>query len=653
LAPASTRPVTYSSGRLIVVAATLVALIATGFAPARAADRSAEGLSPQAREALDARGFVAVPQTAGGMRGIYEDVSAAGLPPFVTTDSVLLTTHKLLDRILYSIEDAYVYDLLEELSRELVRLSEEQYYLATDSRVKEAARRNSAFFAVGLSLLDPDYFPSEIALGLTERELELIEEARAVSFSPIMGPTPLDGVAGPGEDYSAYTPTGHYASSDRMDRFYRAVTWYRRMAFALPEGRVEDPSLTIQALLVARALESEAGVWLELWERLHEPLAFFAGGAGDPTVRDYIEMADEVFGEEFEIDALADDAKLLEFIEHVSQEAPAHFETHQLRGMRFLAQRFYPDVPIFDRLADPEGSGLGSTIDVMALLGSRTAREVAEERDAFGSESYRRGFEEIELELDEMTYDEWTRDLSWSWLHSLGAMLAGPPEGAPAFMQTSAWDAKVLSTASASWACLRDGCFVPSAAAELAGASVAGAGFIEPYPELYARLRELLYQVRDHLWNHYLLDEDLNGAILRYCEFLTTLERWSVSYLEGDTVARVPPELTAYHRTLVTIADTPGVPRGRTTARDGAFFVSVAQTNFATGSDLQVGIGPPDLVLARVPLGGEPVVCSGGALSFYEFASSGASGPTAREWAALVRDGVYDRPEWASRYLVP
>lgn len=634
------------------VAALLGALLTAG--AAFADEAFVDALSPRARETFAARGFVVVPGGVEGMIDVYRDGAAAKAAPLVTTDSVLLSTHILVDRLLYATEDAYLYGRVEELSRELVRLSEEQYYLATDPMVKEAARRNTAFFGVGLSLLDPDYFPSEIALGLVERELELIEEAGTTAFSPIMGPTPLDGVAGPGEDYAAYAPSGHYTSSERMARFYRAITWYQRMAFALPEGRVEDVSLTVQALLIARALESEAGVWLELWERVYQPLAFFTGDAGDPSVSDYISMANAVFGEESEIDALADEASVHEFIERVSRVAPAHFETHQLRGMRFLAQRFQPDVRIFDRLAGSAGRGGASSIDVMALLGSRTARAVAEERDAFGSEVYRRGYEEIELELAEMTYEEWTQNLYWSWLHALRAMIGGPPAGAPDFMRSAAWDAKTLNTASASWACLRRGCFASSPAGEGTARSAAGPGFVEPYPELYVRLRELLYHLRDHLWDHYLLDEDLNGAILSHCEFLTTLERWSISYLEGAGVSTVPPAVAAYHRTLASSGRVPGVPVApASSGPSGTASVAVAHTDFTSGRDFSVGLGAPDIIVARASLSGGPVVCRGAVLSFYEFSSSSEERVTDDEWAALVHSGAVERPVWVDRYLVP
>ena len=216
-------------------------------------------VSAWSHRVLSERGFVVVPSAATEIPEAYEAIRRDGVHTFITADTVLRTTRLFLDEVLFELENGELYDRLTQLSREMVRLSEDQYLLVRDPTVREAARLNYAYFAVALSLLDPEFFPSEAGLALVERELDLIEEGRVLGFSPIMGASPLDDVAGPGEDYSVYIPVGHYATSDRLSRFHRAVTWYGRMAFALPEGRRSDYRLTIQGILVARALEEEAG----------------------------------------------------------------------------------------------------------------------------------------------------------------------------------------------------------------------------------------------------------------------------------------------------------------------------------------------------------------------------------------------------------
>jgi len=468
-----------------------------------------------AETVLEDEGFVVVPGRAPGFVEAYGELADAGFPPYVTTDAVLYGTAAVLDRTLGELESGELYERLADLSEELVRLSEEQTLLAQDPFVKEAARLNMAYFAVGLSLLDRDYFPPESVRSLVERELAVIEEGEGVVFSPILGPTPLDEAAGPGEDYRHYRPRGRYASDERMSRFYRAATWYGRMAFALPEGRYGDYELTRQALLLVKAIGSESGEWLELWERIYEPLAFFYGDPGDPTVLDYAEMADEVFGSDYGPEMLADTELLDEFANRVSEISPAHVETHELRGMRFLVRRFPPDVPFLYGLARSDLRTLPTTLDVMALLDSRTARDVlVDDRREFDSDVYRKMFESIELELDDMTYGDWTRDIYWSWLYALRAILSEPPEGAAPYTEGASWDAKELSTGSAAWALMRNTWrrHGTSGGEELRSIEDVSC-IVEPYPALYTRLIELIDHTGDRLLDHYLLSREIEEVL--------------------------------------------------------------------------------------------------------------------------------------------
>ncbi|MCK4681179.1 DUF3160 domain-containing protein, partial [bacterium] len=212
---------------ILPVALVLVAvMISTTAARATGPTVDELGLSAEARRQLSEHGFVVVPGGSGDFPETYAALAERDLPVFVTSDSVLRVTDILIDRVLRTIEEVYLYDRLQQLSREMVRLLDDDYLRSKDAMVKDAARRDLAFFAVGLSLLDADYFPPESVRGLVERELELIEDADRVVISPIMGRTPLDQVVGPGEDYTRYVPTGHYASDERLGRYYRALTWY-------------------------------------------------------------------------------------------------------------------------------------------------------------------------------------------------------------------------------------------------------------------------------------------------------------------------------------------------------------------------------------------------------------------------------------------
>jgi len=611
-----------------------------------ALDLSMPGVPPAAERALRAHGFAVVPGQADGFASAYSDLRSKGHALFITGDSALYATAAVLDRTFMFIEEGPLYDRLLELSREMARLTEEQYLVAADAVAKEAARRNLAFFAVGTSLLDPDYFPPEFVASLVERELGLIERGRDTAFSPIMGATPLDGVVGPGEDYSNYVPPTRYERSGRLSRFYRAATWYGRMAFALPEGRVEDYGLTMQAALVARALDSGAGEWLELWERVYDPLAFFVGDSGDPTVREYVEVSHGVFGEEFELEAVADEEAIAAFAQAVAEIAPPHFETHELRGMRFLPRRYFADVRYFHRLASSDARDLPTSLDLMALLGSRTAREVLEEADAYADDVYRLGFEEIEDELTAMTYGDWTRDLYWSWLYAISALVSGPSAGGPPYASGEAWDARELAAGAAGWALLRSD-WTRSAAESPHAEAVPeppAPPVVEACPELYARLADLVEHVRDELLEHYLLEPEIDAVLAGQVDFLRSLEAASRSGSLGSSPGDISV-LGAYDEFLSGLLG-PGPDRMEASA-----FAAAAYRDPVSGHLLEVAVGAPDIVYVLTSEGGSPVLRAGAVFSFYEFERASPEEVAGLAWPKLVRGGVPDRPIWASRYL--
>jgi len=84
----------------------------------------------------------------------YKTLADGEIPVFVTTDSLLHLYHIQFDETLRQIEEREFYDLIWEISEELLSDSMESYE-NSDGALKEASKRNAAYFAVGLSLLKP------------------------------------------------------------------------------------------------------------------------------------------------------------------------------------------------------------------------------------------------------------------------------------------------------------------------------------------------------------------------------------------------------------------------------------------------------------------------------------------------------------------
>jgi hypothetical protein len=316
------------------------------------------------------------------------------IPVFITSDSLLHLYHIQFDETLRQIEEREFYDGIWEISMMLLDESIDDYNRNTGD-VKEAARRNVAYFAVGLSLLQPRedqlctdewdcrdpsiasaYFtPEDLATysfavpefvkADVEQELALIEEHAGFVKSPIFS---YD------EDYSQYVPRGHYTRSEKLKNYFRAFMWYGRMSFLLKGGSeglvsAEDAKLqTMGAALIASKF-AERQELQDKWDRIYSVTAFYVGLSDDLGPYEYREAINSVFTGTFEPTALTEEsvgelkAKLAEYQSpriYCGTGAcviPPPFTPEQAdecleatKGFRLMGQRFIPDSYLFSNL---------------------------------------------------------------------------------------------------------------------------------------------------------------------------------------------------------------------------------------------------------------------------------------------------------------
>ena len=331
-------------------------------------------LSPRELELLKTNGFVI--RDYGMETDIvapYEDMKARDIPIFVTADTLLHLYHIQFNEILKGIEEREFFDALVDMSNAMLERSKTDYESFDDPVMKEAARRNVAYFSVALTLLQtptegydaeeekkaieewnkenpwdtktfvpikkvdfstPDYVKMDV-----NEEIENIGDHQGFLPSYIFNSDPnrdCEGKCCYCEDYSQYVPRGHYTRSEMLKRYFKAMMWYGRMAFLLKGGNVsecgggETPLLTeedakiatIQASLISSelpAVEVGNATTQELWTRMYSVTAFFVGTADDLTPYDYQNAIGEVFGSDFDVTALADDENLLNLKAELAQ----------------------------------------------------------------------------------------------------------------------------------------------------------------------------------------------------------------------------------------------------------------------------------------------------------------------------------------------
>ena len=394
-------------------------------------------LTDEQKELLKNNGFVVIDYgNENSTVKPYKELKERGIPIFVTSDTLLHLYHIQFNEILKGIEEREFFDQILDISKAMFDRAKEDYRSFTDSDLKEAARRNVAYFAVGLSLLQtptenyddsedireidfkiPSYIQDELS-----GEIGLIEAHSGFSKSLIFGYK---------EDYSQYVPRGHYTRSEKLKRYFKAMMWYGRMAFLMKGGEPhcqlcefliseEDAKIaTIQASLISTALPSLTAneeTLEDLWSRIYSVTSFFVGKADDLTPYEYLGCIKKVFGLEFNTTELVNDTKLLDLkIELIQLRNPEIYGgtgnivvtppvtedtlkkvLEKTKGMRFMGQRFIPDSYMFQHLTTTTGDHIGDDdpftmcitgagrkarcfprgLDVMAVLGSERAYEI-------------------------------------------------------------------------------------------------------------------------------------------------------------------------------------------------------------------------------------------------------------------------------------
>jgi len=328
-------------------------------------------LTESQKQLLQENGFVVIPWHGDDVVQPYKTLKERGIPIFVTSDTLLHLYHIQFNEILKRLEEEELFDELIDMSLAMMDRSMQDYQSFDDADLKEAARRNVAYFAVALSLLqtltegydeeavkqeieqwneehpweEPKEFkplkkvdftvPSYVVDEVNE-EIENIEAHQGFKPSAIFNSQDDCQCDLPGcycEDYSQYVPRGHYTRSEALKRYFKTMMWYGRMAFLLKGGddaliTEEDARVaTIQASLISAELPSVSlqaqqsnltSCW-DVWDRIYSVTSFFVGTADDLTPYEYLDAMEEVLGTDFDVNQLADDEILLNLKAELAQ----------------------------------------------------------------------------------------------------------------------------------------------------------------------------------------------------------------------------------------------------------------------------------------------------------------------------------------------
>jgi len=631
-------------------------------------------LTADDRQFIETNGFVAVPQSEfKQIHEILSDNDDNDLPSFVSSDAVLHAFHVLYDLALREAETYSFWSLLGNLTESLADSSYVQYVQAPEGRWQDAALRNVMFFSVALSLLDNQTTVHGEVQDAVDQVLALIEAHEGFSDQWFMGYR---------EDFSQYVPRGHYTRTDLLGRYFKAMMWFGRVSFHLiPDGDTmpNDRGLneTTQAILLSLALEDEVSglpggaVGYEIWDAIYQPTVFFVGSADDLLPSEYLSLVHEIYGEEVELQELDNDVLLHEFIQEaltfrdpliLSSLLNDTEDFNQTKGLRFMGQRFIPDSYILGQLVyiyvgtqfQPRLMPKG--LDVMAALGSERAWDLLDDQ-----KHYVNYVEQMELlwnVTDEISAQEWTKNLYYLWLYSLLPLLTDPGEAYPAFMQSEAWVDKQLMTALGSWTELRHDTILyakQSYTVETTGIPPPPPiGYVEPVPRLYARLASLCAMMKSGLDQRSLLTGTTSSRLDTLHDFLRSMQEISIKELSGQSLNETEIHIIKNSGdTLDYIASRPADDPLMSDADEKMAVIADVHTDVNTKTVLEEAVGNPMIIYVAVYIEGQVVITRGGTFSYYEFAQ-----PMSDRLTDEARQDMLDAgeepplPSWLGSFVV-
>ncbi|HUW82620.1 MAG TPA: DUF3160 domain-containing protein [Phycisphaerae bacterium] len=676
-------------------------------APQQASERVKVRVPKDVEPMLAELGFAVVPTdyASGPLARMYRLWRHQHLPVVVTSDAALHTWHLLCDWYQRFLEIAHLRGDLINLTDALCTKMMGFHDQAERRQVKEAALANVAYLIVGKRLLEggsveeaPEPWKSKI-----EGELRLIREADGLAVSPLFGYR---------EDYSQYTPRGHYSRSEEFKSYFRAMMWYGRMAFRL---KSEDPQEAIRqtrmALLMCQALQNskvKGEDALAVWRRIYETTAFFAGRSDDLLPTDYLAL----LGQRPKGYDAADDEHVAQLIAAASRlSKPRILSTWMLAeaaggpkwrestaGMRLLGTRYALDSEVMQRLVFESvgayrGGGDGPKpftcvragplwirgfprgLDVMAALGFEKAQELLRDDGDDRYERYAAQLAKLKDEIAAAPEEQWRSDLYVMRLRA-AALLADAPQGTlPTAMSRPEWSLKQLTTALGSWTELRHDTILytkqsySASQAALAGMTKGGPapppppsprGYVEPVPAVYQAIREGVEVLRGKITTlAYPEDKALVEHLSRFALDVSMLEDISKKELSGDTLTEEE------YRFIENIGDSFRVPTlgyrhhrdvskpFMTETDDEMPIVADVHTDVNTRQVLEEAVGWPWELLMVCPVDGEPVVCKGVVYSYYEFKQPMSQRLTDERWRKMLEEGkAPPPPAWAGRYSV-
>jgi len=640
-------------------------------------------LSPEERAAFKRDGVVNVDhQQRYSMAAAYFAVFTRDLPVLITTDSVLHALHRSYDAILMELEMSELTATLSatlEKSHEALRRAK-----LTTPKLQASAGDVDLYLTVARNLLTEknaaatwnDALPVPSLFGNDDRVRLSLDKIASLQFqeSELYG-------GRRSIDYSQFKARGHYTKLPELSRYFRAMIWLGRadtgFVLAPPDknsGLQADAERELRSAALLASVVEQSGE-LGRFEAMGHTVDFLVGSSDNLTIKQLLKALREAgvrdpsaLEQTGSVVALQQKLALAGRQQIRSQvltppqnaeQAAVPPSLFQLFGQRFLLDSFALSRLVYDSIwfkGEKVERVMPTGLDVMAALGSDEATRLL--RPELESFHYSSNLLAVRRTIDDLAPAELEQNVASLWLDSLRKLDDVPAQGHfPEVMRRTPFLRKQLQTQLASWAELRHDTVLYAKQSYTAGILCEyPEGYVEPYPEFFARLALLTERAGQRLAA---LNTNTNGS--GYAKFLANFST-TMKYLE--VLARkeleakpfTVPERAYLKKTIDERGGGCGGP-----SYDGWYArlfyggspehweptVTDVHTDPTSERVLQEGVGDANFIVLAVDNQKDRAVYVGPVYSYYEFTHEASDRLTDEQWQALIeRQALPARPAW-------
>lgn len=548
------------------------------------------------------------------------------------------------------------------------------------NRAKNIAAMNALTAALAplLNAVPPE------AKTLADAEIALIRAHEGRASSPIFGGQ-LTGVGQEDKplldtriDYTQFSPRGHYTRTEALRRFFLASRWLSGAPFRT------SPAHLRRALLMAHATDAATGRRLQTVSRV---MAQFVGEGDDRRFLDVASIARGVYGPSVPLASLADNAKLNLFSEQVDKLPRPRIAPSSTPAMTLFPAPYTLDAGamqnlVYDRHAPDVGTekkprffALG--LDVMGVLGSDRARGLL---DTFtfgygffdfglkesGYANYDAAFNRERQHFAGLPQSEWTRSFYAQTLWSLKPLLSNQSNPRYKFTQSQAWTDKQLNAALGAWAELKHDAMPKQPVAIEAGGEGGLSeveleeqpqGLVEPSPDTFARLRELVSNERVALAGAGYLSTESDERLSAFGALLDMVMRLEAKQRAGQPLTPGEVEQLRFFGTFlehITLTSLEG--QAQTMEDNDMAIIADVSSGLSTRTQelraLEEGVGHALPIYVAFERDGRRQLARGAAYSYYEFTQPASDRLTDAGWQELLSTKDAPKmPAWTGSFV--